>query len=211
MGQFPDDFVWGCATAAYQIEGGWNANGKGPSIWDVWSQVPGNVFQNQTGQIACDSYHKYKEDVQLLKDMSMGSYRFSISWSRVIPLAASETSMQFEIGWFAHAILKNGNYPDVMPRGFFSPRLPTFTPEDSAMILGTADFIGINYYTGGYAAPFIEDINVVSYYTDKDVRNYQDPDWFGAAASLAEGLSVDHQTHDELDQTGVRRTAFIHH
>ena len=84
-GSFPDDFIWGAATAAYQIEGGWDEGGKGPSIWDVWTLVDGNVADGSTGQVACDSYHKYREDVQLLKDMGLNSYRFSISWSRILP------------------------------------------------------------------------------------------------------------------------------
>ena len=84
-GSFPEDFMWGAATAAYQIEGGWDEGGKGPSIWDVWTQVEGNVLDGSTGQVACDSYHKYREDVQLLKAMGLNSYRFSISWSRILP------------------------------------------------------------------------------------------------------------------------------
>ena len=67
--QFPAGFLWGCATSAYQIEGGAQADGRGPSIWDTFSHTPGKTFQGATGDIASDSYHRYKEDVKLLKDL----------------------------------------------------------------------------------------------------------------------------------------------
>merc|ERR1712241_745274 len=82
---FPDDFLWGSATAAYQIEGAWNEDGKGPSIWDVFTKVPGNIVDGSSGDVACDSYHNYKEDVALMKEMGFTSYRFSIGWTRILP------------------------------------------------------------------------------------------------------------------------------
>jgi len=82
---FPDNMVWGCATASYQIEGAANEDGRGPSVWDTFSHTPGKVFQGDTGDVACDSYHRYKEDVQLLKNLGVKGYRMSISWSRVFP------------------------------------------------------------------------------------------------------------------------------
>ena len=93
---FPPDFLWGTATASYQIEGGWNADGKGESIWDVFTADPnsGNVANGDNGQVACDSYHKYKEDVQLLYNMGVNSYRFSISWSRILPRGTGEINQK---------------------------------------------------------------------------------------------------------------------
>jgi beta-glucosidase len=82
---FPAGFTWGAATAAYQIEGGATADGKGPSIWDTFSRVPGNVRGGDTGDIACDAYHRYAEDVELMSSMGLNAYRFSISWPRVQP------------------------------------------------------------------------------------------------------------------------------
>ncbi|HET7104230.1 MAG TPA: GH1 family beta-glucosidase [Terracidiphilus sp.] len=83
--RYPEGFLWGCATAAYQIEGGAKADGRGPSVWDVFSHTPGKTHDGDTGDVADDSYHLYKEDVQLLKNVGVGGYRFSISWSRVFP------------------------------------------------------------------------------------------------------------------------------
>jgi beta-glucosidase len=83
--QFPKGFLWGCATAAYQIEGAANEDGRGPSIWDTFSHTPGKTFNGETGDVADDSYHLYKEDVKLLKALGVSTYRMSLSWSRIFP------------------------------------------------------------------------------------------------------------------------------
>lgn len=85
MSLFPKDFVWGAATASYQIEGAWNEDGKGESIWDRFSHTPGKVMNGDTGDVACDHYHRYAEDIQLMKQMGLNAYRFSIAWTRVLP------------------------------------------------------------------------------------------------------------------------------
>jgi len=82
---FPGDFLWGTATASYQIEGAVGEDGRGETIWDRFSHTPGNVYSNQTGDSACDHYHRYREDVQLMKELGLRSYRFSIAWSRIFP------------------------------------------------------------------------------------------------------------------------------
>ena len=95
---FPEDFTWGAAAAAYQIEGGWNAGGRGPSVWDTFSQTPGKVFENHTGNVACDHYHRWREDVELMRELGIGAYRLSLSWSRILPEgtgAVNETGLQF--------------------------------------------------------------------------------------------------------------------
>jgi beta-glucosidase/6-phospho-beta-glucosidase/beta-galactosidase len=79
-------FYWGSATAAYQSEGAAVQDGRGPSIWDTFSQVPGNIFGNESGEIADDAYNRYEEDVLAMSNMGLNSYRFSISWSRIYPL-----------------------------------------------------------------------------------------------------------------------------
>jgi beta-glucosidase len=82
---FPKDFLWGCATAAYQVEGAWNADGKGESIWDQFSHTPGRVKGGWTGDVACDDYHRYSEDIAIMKQMNLRSYRYSIAWPRIQP------------------------------------------------------------------------------------------------------------------------------
>ncbi len=82
---FKKDFLWGAAAASYQIEGAWNSDGKGFSTWDHFAEKQGAVYQGQTGKIACDHYNRYKEDVGIMKEIGLQSYRFSLSWPRVIP------------------------------------------------------------------------------------------------------------------------------
>jgi beta-glucosidase len=85
MRRFPDGFLWGAATAAYQIEGAHDADGKGASIWDTFSHSEGKIERGEVGDIACDHYHRYREDVALLAEIGLSAYRFSISWPRVLP------------------------------------------------------------------------------------------------------------------------------
>jgi beta-glucosidase len=81
----PPGFTWGAATAAYQIEGATAADGRGPSVWDTFSRTPGKVRGGDTGEVACDSYHRYPEDADLLRSLGLSAYRFSISWPRIFP------------------------------------------------------------------------------------------------------------------------------
>ena len=90
MSAFPPNFLWGAATAAYQVEGAYNEDGKGPSIWDIFSHQPGTTYQGTNGDVAVDHYHRVKEDVQLMAEMGLQSYRFSISWPRLLPNGRGE-------------------------------------------------------------------------------------------------------------------------
>ncbi|TDB78861.1 GH1 family beta-glucosidase [Micromonospora sp. KC721] len=83
--RFPENFVWGAATAAYQIEGAAHDDGRGPSIWDTFSRTPGKVFAGHTGDVACDHYHRYADDVALMAELGLRAYRFSVSWPRIRP------------------------------------------------------------------------------------------------------------------------------
>lgn len=85
MFTFPKTFLWGAATAAYQIEGAAHEDGRGPSIWDTFSHTPGNVYEGHTGDVACDHYHLFEHDIQLMANLGLHAYRFSISWPRIFP------------------------------------------------------------------------------------------------------------------------------
>lgn len=82
---FKSDFLWGSASAAYQIEGGHDLDGKSWSVWDQFVRIPGKTFKETTGDIAFDHYHRYKEDVALMAEMGLKAYRFSIAWTRILP------------------------------------------------------------------------------------------------------------------------------
>jgi beta-glucosidase len=82
---FPDGFVFGTASAAYQVEGAAKERGRSSSIWDKFSHIPGNIVKNATGDITADQFHRFKEDIQIMKNLNMDAYCFSISWSRLIP------------------------------------------------------------------------------------------------------------------------------
>ena len=82
---FPSTFVWGTATAAYQVEGAATEDGRGESIWDRFSATPGNVANGDTGAIACDTYHRYAEDIRLMRTLGIGAFRLSVAWPRILP------------------------------------------------------------------------------------------------------------------------------
>jgi len=89
---FPDGFRWGAATASYQIEGAATAAGRGPSIWDTFARTPDRVYAGHTGDVACDHYHRYREDVAIMRDLGIGTYRFSVAWPRVKPDGTGPTN-----------------------------------------------------------------------------------------------------------------------
>src|SRR4030095_12490323 len=91
--EFPAGFLWGSATPAYQIEGSPLADGAGPSIWQRFTHTPGMVRDNDTGDVACDHYRRYAEDVALMQQLGMNAYRFSTSWSRVLPRGRGAVNM----------------------------------------------------------------------------------------------------------------------
>jgi beta-glucosidase len=92
--RFPEGFLWGAATASYQVEGAWNEDGKGESIWDRFTHTPGKVRGGVTGDVACDQYHRYPEDIALAKRLNLKSYRFSIAWPRIQPMGVGAPNMK---------------------------------------------------------------------------------------------------------------------
>ena len=85
MSDVPKNFAWGVATAAYQIEGAAYEDGRGPSIWDDFCKTPGNINNNDNGDVAVDFYHKYQQDISMMKSLGIKNFRMSLSWSRLLP------------------------------------------------------------------------------------------------------------------------------
>lgn len=111
--EFPKEMRWGAATAAYQIEGAADMDGRGPSIWDTFSKTPGKVLNGDNGDVACDSYHRFEEDIQLMKELGIDIYRFSVSWPRIFPSGTGEVNekgLQYYHD-FVDALVENGIEP----------------------------------------------------------------------------------------------------
>ena len=111
--EFPKDFVWGAATASYQIEGAWDEDGKGESIWDRFSHAPGKIQNGDTGDVACDHYHRWQSDVALMKEIGLKAYRFSVAWPRILPDGRGEVN-QAGLDFYSHlvdALLEAGIEP----------------------------------------------------------------------------------------------------
>ena len=91
---FPENFLWGTATAAYQVEGAVEEDGRGASIWDTFSHTPGKVLHGDTGDIACDQYHRLEEDLDLMSDLGIQAYRFSVAWPRIQPEGSGDPNQR---------------------------------------------------------------------------------------------------------------------
>ncbi|MEU4233017.1 GH1 family beta-glucosidase [Nonomuraea sp. NPDC026600] len=100
---FPENFVWGAATASYQIEGAVKEDGRGQSIWDTFSHSPGNVADGETGDVACDHYHRYRDDVSLMRELGLAAYRFSIAWPRIQPDGRGKVNPQ-GLGFYSRLV-----------------------------------------------------------------------------------------------------------
>lgn len=110
---FPENFLWGAATAAYQVEGAVCEDNRGESIWDRFSHTPGKIITGETGDVACDHYNRYKEDVRLMKELGLKSYRFSIAWPRILPSGRGKVN-QRGLDFYnrlTEALLENGIEP----------------------------------------------------------------------------------------------------
>ncbi|MDR2798268.1 MAG: beta-glucosidase [Treponema sp.] len=92
--EFPDDFLWGTATASYQVEGASHEGGRSESIWDTFARMPGKVYAGENGDLACDQYHRYGEDIGLMAELGFQSYRFSLAWPRILPLGTGPVNQE---------------------------------------------------------------------------------------------------------------------
>ena len=142
--RFPSGFIWGCATAAYQIEGAADEDGRGKTNWDMFSHARGKILNGDTGDVACDSYHRHAEDTQLLKKLGATAYRFSIAWSRIFPNGRG-TPNQKGVDHYKQVIdelLENGITPYVT---LFHWDLPTALPggwQERDTAYAFADYAG---------------------------------------------------------------------
>lgn len=130
--EFPADFLWGCATAAYQIEGAANEDGRGQTNWDVFSHTPGKVANGDTGDVACDSYHRYEEDIALLKALGVKTYRLSLAWARIFPEGRGKANPKgldyynrvidalLKAGITPHVTMFHWDLPQALPGGWQS-------------------------------------------------------------------------------------------
>lgn len=146
--KFPEEFVWGTATSAYQVEGAALEDGRGESIWDRFCAIPGNTANGDSGEIACDHYHRYKEDIQLMKEMGLKAYRFSIAWPRILPKGTQEIEERglkfysdlvdalLEAGIEPHVTLYHWDLPQALQDmgGWTNPRMPEYFLEYSRIV-----------------------------------------------------------------------------
>jgi beta-glucosidase len=113
--ELPTDFAWGVATAAYQIEGATTLDGRGPSIWDNFCKIPGTIHNGENGDVADDFYHKYKEDIAMMKKMGIKHFRMSFSWSRLLPNGTTDKGVnQLGVDYYnsvVNELLSNGITP----------------------------------------------------------------------------------------------------
>ena len=146
---FPENFAWGAAAASHQIEGAWKEDGKGASIWDMFAHKPGTTWENDNGDVACDHYHRYREDVGLMKQIGLNAYRLSVSWPRVIPGGTGSVN-EVGLGFYdrlvdellAHGIdpwvtLYHWDLPyDLFLRGgWLSPEIPRWFADYTAAVV----------------------------------------------------------------------------
>ncbi len=145
---FPENFIWGAATASYQIEGAPREGGKSDSVWDEFCRVPGAVFEGQTGDDACDHYHRFREDIAMMKQLGIRAYRFSFSWPRILPDGTGEVNeagmrfyedlveelLQNQIT--PYATLFHWDYPAVLQKqgGWLNPQSPLWFEQYAEII-----------------------------------------------------------------------------
>lgn len=152
--KFPDKFVWGTATASYQVEGGARVDGRGESVWDACCRVPGFVQDGDTGDVACDAYHLWPEDIRCMQEMGVGAYRFSIAWPRVLPEGTGRVN-EAGLAYYDRII-------DALLKAGITPYVTLFH----------WDYPEALYHRGGWLSP--DSPEWFAEYTDLIVRRYSD-------------------------------------
>ena len=201
---FKDDFIWGIASSSYQIEGAVSEDGRGMSVWDMFCKQPGRIIDNSSGDIACDHYHRYKEDIAIIKELGIKAYRFSIAWPRIIPDGdgqVNEKGLDFydrlldtilEAGITPYATLFHWDYPyELFRKGAWT------NPESPKWFLRYAEVIAKRF---GKKLPFIFTFNEpqcfigISYDRTDHAPGIQFPVWDNLLMAhnvmLSHGLAV---------------------
>lgn len=141
-GAFPKDFYFGTSTSSYQVEGAWLEGGKGLSIWDAYSHIPGRIANGDTGDVANDLYHLYPSDIQLMKKYGLKNYRFSIAWNRIMPTGVAPVNME-AVDYYndlINTLLANGVEPHVTLYHSETPLDLTMYPHNPMPFLDTENF-----------------------------------------------------------------------
>ncbi|XP_026635570.1 lactase-phlorizin hydrolase [Microtus ochrogaster] len=219
-GTFRDDFLWGVSSSAYQIEGGWNADGKGPSIWDNFTHSPGNtVKDNATADIACDSYNKLVDDLNILRALKVKAYRFSISWPRIFPTGTNSSVNEQGVDYYNRLIdglLQSNIFPMVT---LFHWDLPQALQdiggwENSSLIDLFNSYADFCFKTFGDRVKFWMTFNEPLYVSQLGYGsgvfppNVQDPGWapYRVSHTLIKAHARVYHTYDEKyrqEQKGV--------
>ncbi len=214
--KFKEGFLWGAATSAYQIEGAWNLDGKGPSIWDRFVRLPGKVRGGETGDLAVDHYHRWREDVRIMAGLGLKVYRFSIAWTRIFPTgrgAVNPAGLDF-YDRMVDALLENGIQP--IPT-LFHYDLPQALHEQGGWpARATADYFGdyarvvgqrlgdrVSYWIT-HNEPFVT--AVLGYFLGDHAPGLQDP---AAAFHATHTLLLSHGKAVQALRSVVRQPAQI--
>lgn len=212
-GVFPDDFVFGTSTSSYQVEGGWLDGGKGLSIWDAYSHVPGQIQNGDTGDIANDMYHLYPKDVELMAKYGLKHYRFSIAWNRIFPTGVAPVNAE-AIAYYndlINSLLSHGIEPHVTIYHSETPLALTLYPKNPMPFLDQDNFV--KWYSD-YATVLFEHFGdrVKHWFTFNEpfctsvfgVYGNTDPYQIAHSAILAHATTVDiYRTKYQKSQEGT--------
>ncbi len=185
--KFPADFIWGAATASYQIEGAWDEDGKGESIWDRFSHTPGNILGGDTGNIACDHYHRWPEDIALMSDLGLDAYRFSISWPRIIPNGRGQIN-QAGLDFYSRLV-------DALLEAGITP-FPTLYHWDLPQVLQDEG----GWPVRSTAEAFVDYADVISRHLGDRIKHWMTINEPWVIASLGYLMGVHAPGHQELDE-----------